>query len=126
MLEKFQLRANATSVSDPSAVPGYSACLSEPASRRPTVGTKSHTGLRFRKGDEDPVPHEDDLASASHIDETPETGILQGIPESLRVASGLRVLLGNAKPVLAPGFSGVSQSRAGLDIHHELVIYCFN
>ena len=64
MLEKFQLRANATSVSDPSAVRGYSACLSEPASRRPTVSTKSHTGLRFRKGDEDPVPHED---------ETPET-----------------------------------------------------
>ena len=26
----------------------------------------------------------------------------------------------------APGFSGESQSRAGLDIHHELVIYCFN
>ena len=73
MLEKFQLKANATSVSDPSAVPGYSTCLSEPASRRPTVSTRSHTGLRFRKGDEDPVPHKDDLASASHIDETPET-----------------------------------------------------
>ena len=26
----------------------------------------------------------------------------------------------------APGFSGVSQSSAGLDIYHELVIYCFN
>ena len=26
----------------------------------------------------------------------------------------------------APGFSGVSQSSADLDIHHELVIYCFN
>ena len=26
----------------------------------------------------------------------------------------------------APGFSRVSQSSAGLDIHHELVIYCFN
>ena len=25
----------------------------------------------------------------------------------------------------APGFYGVSQSCAGLDIHHELVIYCF-
>ena len=54
-------------------MPGYSACLFEPASRRLTVSTKSHTGLRFRKGDEDLVPHEDDLASASHIDETPET-----------------------------------------------------
>ena len=54
-------------------MPGYSACLSEPASCRPTVSTKSHTGLRFWKGDEDPGPHEDDLASASHIDETRET-----------------------------------------------------
>ena len=25
----------------------------------------------------------------------------------------------------APGFSGESQSRAGLDIHHGLVFYCF-
>ena len=54
-------------------MPGYSACLSEHASRRPTVSTKSHTGLRFRKGDVDPIPHEDDLACASHIDETPAT-----------------------------------------------------
>ena len=52
---------------------GYSACLSEPVSRRPTVGTKSHTGLRLRKGDVDLVPHEDDLAYASHIDENPAT-----------------------------------------------------
>ena len=96
-------------------MPGYSAFLSEPASRRPTVSTKSHTGLRFRKGDEDPVLHEDDLASASHIDETPEiVRILQGIPESLRVVARQRQA------------AGVSQSRAGLDIHHELVIYCFN
>ena len=73
MLEKFQPRPNPTSFSDPSAVPGYSACLSEPPSRRPTVSTKSQTDLRFRKGDEDPVPHEDDLASARVIDETPET-----------------------------------------------------
>ena len=54
-------------------MPGYSACLSEPVSRRPTVGTKSHTGLRFRKGDVDLVPHEDDLAYTSHIVETPAT-----------------------------------------------------
>ena len=54
-------------------MPGYSAFLSEPASRRPTVSTKSHTGLRFQKGNVDPVPHEDDLACVSHIDETPET-----------------------------------------------------
>ena len=45
-------------------MPGYSASLSEPVSRRPTVSTK---------GDVDLVPHEDDLAYASHIDETPAT-----------------------------------------------------
>ena len=73
MLDRFQPRPNPTSFSGPSAVPGYSACLSEPPSRRPTVSTKSPAGLRFRKGGEDPVPHEDDLASARVIDETPET-----------------------------------------------------
>ena len=54
-------------------MPGYSACLSEPVSRRPTVSTKSHTGLRFCKGDVGLVPHEDDLAYAGHIGETPAT-----------------------------------------------------
>ena len=57
-----------------SAVLGYSACQSEPPSFRPTVSTKSRTGLRFREGQEDPVPHESGLASASrNMDETPET-----------------------------------------------------
>ena len=73
MLDRIQPRLNPTSFSDPSAVPGYSACLSESPSRHPTVSTKSPAGLRFWKGDEDPVPHEDDLASARVIDETPET-----------------------------------------------------
>ena len=73
MLDKFQPRLNPTSFSDPSAVPGYSACLSEPPSHRPTVSTKSPAGLRFWKGDKDPVPHEDDIDSARVIDETPET-----------------------------------------------------
>ena len=73
MLDRFQSRANTTSFPDPSAVPGYSACLSEPPSRRPTVRTKSPAGLQFRKGDKDPVPHEDHLASARLIDETPKT-----------------------------------------------------
>ena len=67
MLDRFQPRSNITSFPDPSAVPGYSACLSEPPSRRLTVRTKSPAGFRFRKGDED------DLASSRLIDETPET-----------------------------------------------------
>ena len=75
-------------------MPGYSACLSEPVSRRPTVSTKSHTGLRFRKDDVDLVPHEDDIAYASHIDETLRlSGILHGMPG--RIGS----LLGNPKPL---------------------------
>ena len=73
MLDRFQPRSNKTSFPDPSTVPGYSACLSEPPSRRPTVRTKRPAGLRFRKGDKDLVPHEDDLANARLIDETPET-----------------------------------------------------
>ena len=71
MLDSFQSRANTTSFLDFSAVPGYSAYPSEPPSRRPTDRTKSPAGLRFRKGDKDLVSHEDDLASARLIDETP-------------------------------------------------------
>ena len=74
MLENFQLRLNNPSFPEDTAVPGYSACQSEPLSLRPTVSTKSRTGLRFREGQEDPVPHESGLASAScNMDETPET-----------------------------------------------------
>ena len=63
----------------------------------------------------DPVPHEDDLACASHIDETPETvRHPPGDTGEPRVVARQRQA------------AGVSQSRAGLDIHHELVIYCFN
>ena len=55
MLENFQPRLNPPSFPDPSVVPGYSACLSEPPSRRPTDRTKSPAGLRFRKGGGEPV-----------------------------------------------------------------------
>ena len=54
-------------------MPGHSACLSELVSLRPTDRTKCPAGLRFWKGDVDLVPHEDDLADTSHIDETPVT-----------------------------------------------------
>ena len=74
MLDSFQLSLNQTSFPEDSAVPGYSSCLLEPPSLRPTVSTKSCTGLRFREGEEDPVPHDSGLASARHnLDETPET-----------------------------------------------------
>ena len=86
MLEKFQLSHNNPSLTEPSAVPGYSACLSEPPSRCPTVSTKSRKGLRFWKGGEDPVPHEDDLASASFMDENPET--VRHPPEDAREPQG--------------------------------------
>ena len=78
MLEQFQLGLNPQSFPEDSAVLGYSACLSEPPYLRPSVSTKSRTGLRFREGGEDPVPHESGLAqgisSARYsLDETPET-----------------------------------------------------
>ena len=90
MLDRFQPRPNITSFPDPSAVPGYSACLSEPLSR-----PKSPAGLRFQKDDED------NLASARLIDETPETPRHPpGDAESLRVPSGLRFLPNSVKPEL--------------------------
>ena len=73
MLDKFQPSLNSPSFPDPSAVPGYSACLSEPPSRRPTGRIKCPAGLRFRKGGKEPVPHEDEIASARVIDEILET-----------------------------------------------------
>ena len=111
MLENFQLRLNKPFFPGASAVPGYSACQSEPPSLRPTVSTKSRTGLRFRKGQEYPVPHEAGLASAScNVDETPETirhppsgdtGKPQGYSQQ------------------APEFARASQSGADFDSQHE-------
>ena len=94
----------------------------EPPSLRPSVSTKSRTGLRFREGGEDPVLHESGLAQGVSSARLVWTRTLrlfsilhQGIPESLWIiASRLQ------------GFSGESQSSAGFDFHHELVIYCLN
>ena len=72
-LDNFQSKISNTSCSDSSAVLGYSATSTEPVSRRPTVRTKCPTGLRFRKGREDPVPQEDIISCEDAIDETPET-----------------------------------------------------
>ena len=94
----------------------------EPLSLRPSVSTKSRTGLRFREGGEDPAPHESGLAQGvssarSSMDETPET--FQHPPSG-----------DTGKPQghsqQAPGFSGESQSGAGFDLNHEVVIYCKN
>ena len=111
MLDSFQLSLNKTSFPEDSAVPGYSACLSEPPSLRPTVSTKSRTGLRFWEGEEDPVPHESGLASASrNLDETPET--VRHPPSG-----------DTGKPQghsqRAPEFAKESQSGAGFDSQHE-------
>ena len=62
MLARFQSGINQTSISDDSAVSGYSGCQTEPPSLQTPVCTKSRTGLRFREGEEDPVPHESGLA----------------------------------------------------------------
>ena len=73
MLDKFQSRDSNISCSDSSAVLGHSATKSEPVSRRPTDRIKCPTGLRFRKGREDPAPQEDISTCDSIINETPET-----------------------------------------------------
>ena len=109
MLESFQLSLNKTSLADDSAVPGYSACLSEPPSLRPTVRTKSRKGHRFREGGEDPVPHESGLASAS--------GDMDEIPETVRHPPG-----DTGEPQgsqRAPEFTRQRQSGAGFESQHE-------
>ena len=78
MLAQFQSGFNQSSVSDDSAVPGYSGCHTEPLSLQTPVCTKSRTGLRFREGEEDPVPHESRLAQGNSsvgasVGETSET-----------------------------------------------------
>ena len=62
MFAQFQSGINQTSLSADSAVLGYSGCQTEPPSLQTPVCTKSRTGLRFREGKEDPVPHELGLA----------------------------------------------------------------
>ena len=73
MLGKFQSRDTNISCSDSSAVLGQSATNTEPVSRRPMDRIKCPTGLRFRKGREDPVQQEDIITCDSVIDETPVT-----------------------------------------------------
>ena len=73
MLDNFQSKVINPSFPDPSAVLGQSATNTEPVSSHPTDRTKCPAGLRFRKGGEDPAPHEVNLTSDSCIDETPET-----------------------------------------------------
>ena len=61
MVAQLQSGSNIASFSGDSAVPGYSGCHTEPPSLQTPVCTKSHTGLRFREGEDDPVPHESRL-----------------------------------------------------------------
>ena len=105
MLAQFQSGFNPSSVSEDSAEPVYSGCLTEPPSLRPTISTKSRIGLRFREGEEDPVPHESGLAQGiasarANIGETPETS--RHLPGSLRVAivSKIRGFHMGVSPVL--------------------------
>ena len=78
MLAQFQSGLYPSSVSDETVVPGYSGCLTEPPSLQTPVCTTSRTGLRFREGEEDPVPHESRLAQGiasarAKVGETSET-----------------------------------------------------
>ena len=57
MLVHFILGVTNPTISYHHEVLGYSGCQTEPPSLQPPVSTKSRTGLRFREGEEDPVPH---------------------------------------------------------------------
>ena len=106
MLDKFQSRDSNISCSDSSAVLGQSATNTEPVSRRLTDRIKCPTGLRFRKGREDPVPQEDIITCDSVIDETPVTPCYPrgntGEPQGSR---------------RAPAFVSLRQAGAGFDSH---------
>ena len=78
MLAQFQSGLNPSSVSDDSAVPWYSGCLTEPPSLQTPVCTKSRTGLWLREGEEDLVLHDNRLAQGiasarANVGETSET-----------------------------------------------------
>ena len=57
MIGHFTLGVTDPTISFQYEVPGYSGCQTEPPSLQLPVSTKSRTGLRFRMGEEDPVPH---------------------------------------------------------------------
>ena len=57
MLVHFKLGVTNPTISFHHEVPGYSGCQTEPPALQLPVSTKSRTGLRFREGEEDPVPH---------------------------------------------------------------------
>ena len=65
MLTQCQSGTNQPSLSGDSVVQGYCGCQAEPPSLQTPVCTKSRTGLRFREGEEDSVPHEAGLAPES-------------------------------------------------------------
>ena len=51
MLESFQLSLNKPSLTDDSAVPGYSACLSEPPSLRLPSAPRAEQALGFGRAE---------------------------------------------------------------------------
>ena len=57
MLVQFSLGVTTPAISYHYEVPGYSGCQTEHPSLQLPVSTKSRTGLRFREGEEDLVPH---------------------------------------------------------------------
>ena len=57
MLVLFKLEVTIPTFAYHHEVPGYSVSQTEPPSLQLPVSTKSRTGLRFREGEEDPVPH---------------------------------------------------------------------
>ena len=57
MLVHFKLGVTNPTISYHHEVPGYLVSQTEPLSLQLPVSTKSRTDLRFREGEEDPVPH---------------------------------------------------------------------
>ena len=116
MLAQLQSGSNLATFSGDSAVPGYSGCHTEPPSLQTPACTKSRTGLRFREGEEDPVPHESSLAqnismSRSSVGKATESSRDPLLEDTERPQG--------QSSQHEPGFTYEGQSGADYSFHHD-------
>ena len=114
MLAQFQPGSNIPSFSGDSTVPGYSGYHTEPPSLQTPVCTKSRTGLRFREGEEDPVPHESHLVQGRSRASVGKTFAASRDPpvEDSDSPQGQ----GSQRD---PGFANMGQSGSDYEYHHD-------
>ena len=116
MLAQLQSGSNITSFSGDSAVPGYSGCHTEPLSLQTPVCTKSRTGLQFREGEEDPLPHESRLAQDNSMS---RVSVGKASESSRDPPSEDTERPQGQDSQNEPGFTYEGQSGADYSFHHD-------